>query len=128
MHSSRVFLCEGSGGRALQPSHSLERLSAAQFSTHGRKARLGPSAGPPLAKSAAEVESFRERYRIPPFAPRPLRPGQRVRAVIGVDGGSTSSKAVLLDEAGEVVCKAYQLSKGNPIADAQELLAKCEAT
>ena len=47
-----------------------------------------------------------------------------IRAVIGLDGGSTSSKAVLVDEAGEIVCKAYQLSKGNPIQDAKELLTQ----
>src|SRR6202012_5001648 len=50
--------------------------------------------------------------------------GQVVRGVIGLDGGSTSSKAVLVDEQGEIVCKAYQLSKGNPIQDAKELLAQ----
>src|SRR5208282_5895805 len=37
---------------------------------------------------------------------------------------STSSKAVIVDEQGEIVCKAYQLSKGNPIQDAKELLAQ----
>jgi hypothetical protein len=47
--------------------------------------------------------------------------------VIGLDGGSTSSKAVLVDEEGEIVCKAYQLSKGNPIQDTKELLAQLKA-
>jgi hypothetical protein len=47
-----------------------------------------------------------------------------VRGVIGLDGGSTSSKAVLVDEEGEIVCKAYQLSKGNPIQDTKELLTQ----
>jgi activator of 2-hydroxyglutaryl-CoA dehydratase len=46
-----------------------------------------------------------------------------VRVYLGIDGGSTSSKAVLIDEAGEVVKKVYQLSKGNPIVDTKELLA-----
>ena len=36
---------------------------------------------------------------------------------MGVDGGSTSTKAVLLDEKGDILCKAYQLSNGNPIQD-----------
>ena len=51
----------------------------------------------------------------------------RVRAVIGLDGGSTSSKAVLMDEAGEILTKQYQLSKGNPIADTKQLLARMKA-
>ncbi len=46
---------------------------------------------------------------------------QRVDAFIGLDGGSTSTKAVLLSESGEVLCKAYQLSQGNPIEDTKEL-------
>ena len=56
--------------------------------------------------------------------PMKLEPGQVVRGVIGLDGGSTSSKAVLIDEDGEILCKAYQLSKGNPIQDTKELLAQ----
>jgi activator of 2-hydroxyglutaryl-CoA dehydratase/predicted nucleotide-binding protein (sugar kinase/HSP70/actin superfamily) len=94
------------------------------YMQNGRKARLGETAGPPLAKSANELEEFRRLYTIPKFSPMKLAPGQVVRAVIGLDGGSTSSKAVLLREDGEIVCKAYQLSKGNPIQDAKELLAQ----
>ena len=49
-----------------------------------------------------------------------------MRGFIGLDGGSTSSKAVLIDEQGEILCKAYMLSKGNPIADTQHLLAEIQ--
>ena len=65
------------------------------------------------ALDRAQAELAREqRHQAPPLAA-----GTTVRAVIGVDGGSTSSKAVLVDEAGAVIAKAYQLSKGNPIDD-----------
>jgi activator of 2-hydroxyglutaryl-CoA dehydratase/predicted nucleotide-binding protein (sugar kinase/HSP70/actin superfamily) len=94
-----------------------------EYMTNGRKARLGETAGPPLVKTNNEAEAFRDLYKIPKFEPMKLSPGQRVRAVIGLDGGSTSSKAVLVDEEQRIVCKAYQLSKGNPIADTKELLA-----
>jgi activator of 2-hydroxyglutaryl-CoA dehydratase/predicted nucleotide-binding protein (sugar kinase/HSP70/actin superfamily) len=94
------------------------------YMTNGRKARLGESAGPPLVKTRDEASEFKALYSIPKFTPMKLAKGQVVRGVIGLDGGSTSSKAVLVDEAGEIVCKAYQLSKGNPIQDAKELLAK----
>ncbi|MCC6552602.1 MAG: CoA activase [Polyangiaceae bacterium] len=100
------------------------RAGLVEYMTHGRKARLGESAGPPLVRSRDEVEEFRRLYSVPRFVPRRLAPGEVVRGVIGLDGGSTSSKAVLVDEGGEIVCKAYQLSKGNPIQDAKELLAK----
>ena len=96
------------------------------YMKNGRKARLGQSAGPPLAKSKTEHNEFAELYRIPKFVPKKLEAGSTVRAVIGLDGGSTSSKAVMMDEDGELICKAYQLSKGNPIQDAKELLAQLE--
>ncbi|WP_437324188.1 BadF/BadG/BcrA/BcrD ATPase family protein [Sorangium sp. So ce381] len=95
-----------------------------EYMTNGRKARLGESAGPPLVKTRDEVDEFRKLYSIPRFTPMKLAPGQVVRGVIGLDGGSTSSKAVLIDEDGNIVCKAYQLSKGNPIQDAKELLSQ----
>ncbi|XXT16612.1 BadF/BadG/BcrA/BcrD ATPase family protein [Sorangium sp. So ce429] len=95
-----------------------------EYMTNGRKARLGESAGPPLVKTRNEVDEFRKLYSIPKFTPMKLEPGQVVRGVIGLDGGSTSSKAVLIDEDSNIVCKAYQLSKGNPIQDAKELLAQ----
>jgi activator of 2-hydroxyglutaryl-CoA dehydratase/predicted nucleotide-binding protein (sugar kinase/HSP70/actin superfamily) len=96
-----------------------------EYITTGRKARLGETAGPPLAQTAVELSDFKRRYAVPKFEPARFEPGELVRAVIGLDGGSTSSKAVLVDyESGRILAKAYQLSKGNPIKDAKELLKK----
>jgi activator of 2-hydroxyglutaryl-CoA dehydratase/predicted nucleotide-binding protein (sugar kinase/HSP70/actin superfamily) len=95
-----------------------------EFITGGRKSRLGESAGPPLSRTSNELEAFREQYRIPKFEATKLEPGQVVRAVIGMDGGSTSSKAVLVDENKNILKKEYQLSKGNPIQDTKEILAR----
>ncbi len=92
-----------------------------RYITEGRKARLGESAGPPLVADSSERERFVDAYKVPRFD-EPAVEGT-VRAVIGLDGGSTSSKAVLLDERGEILMKAYTLSKGNPIQDTKDLLA-----
>jgi activator of 2-hydroxyglutaryl-CoA dehydratase/predicted nucleotide-binding protein (sugar kinase/HSP70/actin superfamily) len=92
------------------------------YITEGRKARLGETAGPPLAKTSGELDSFKDAYRIPKFEEATFEPGSIVRAVVGLDGGSTSSKAVLLSEDGDVLIKAYTLSKGNPIQDTKDLL------
>jgi len=101
----------------------MERLR--EFITHGRAARLGDSAGPPLIKERIELDEFRDLYRIPKFEAAKFEPGQTVRGVIGMDGGSTSSKAVLVDyETGKILKKEYQLSKGNPIQDTKEILAR----
>ncbi len=75
-----------------------------------------------LSKDPADLASFKERYREEPFEPATFAPGEVVRAFIGLDGGSTSTKAVLVNEAREVICKAYQLSKGNPIKDTIEVI------
>jgi activator of 2-hydroxyglutaryl-CoA dehydratase/predicted nucleotide-binding protein (sugar kinase/HSP70/actin superfamily) len=92
------------------------------FISQGRRAKLGETAGPPLSTSQDETNDFVEVYTVPRFVPPQLQPGEVVRGVIGLDGGSTSSKAVLIRENGEIVAKAYQLSKGNPIVDTQDLM------
>jgi predicted CoA-substrate-specific enzyme activase len=74
-----------------------------------------------LIASQKELEEFKAKYTRPRFVPAAFRRGERVRAFIGLDGGSTSTKAVLLSEHGEVLTKAYQLSKGNAIRDTIEL-------
>ncbi|HVH44190.1 MAG TPA: BadF/BadG/BcrA/BcrD ATPase family protein, partial [Labilithrix sp.] len=99
-----------------------------EFITTGRKARLGETAGPPLSKDEQELVDFRELYKIPKFVPATFEKGQKVQAVIGLDGGSTSSKAVIVDYAdGRILGKAYQLSKGNPIQDTKELLSQLKS-
>lgn len=100
----------------------LEELK--KFITHGRKAKLGEKAGAPLVKSVDELDEFRRQYSIPKFKPASFEPGQTIKAVIGLDGGSTSSKAVVVDENGTILLKEYQLSKGNPIQDTKELLGR----
>lgn len=92
------------------------------FIQNGRRARLGEQAGPPLSSTDTETQTFIDTYSVPRFTPARYEPGQVVRGVIGLDGGSTSSKAVLVGEDGTILAKAYQLSKGNPIQDTKELL------
>lgn len=94
------------------------------YIAHGRKARLGEAAGPPLVRDPIEVEQFSGDYAVPPWKPPAIERGSVVEAVIGVDGGSTSSKAVLVDMQGRLLKKEYQLSRGNPIQDTKELLAR----
>ncbi len=94
------------------------------YMANGRSARLGASAAGPLVQTEEEKAAFIEAYRVPVFVPAALSPGQRVRAVIGLDGGSTSSKAVLVGEDGRVIFKSYRLSKGNPLQDTKDILTE----
>ena len=84
------------------------------------------SGGIALRGTDDEFDAFKRRYAPPPFVPPAFAPGTVVRAFLGVDGGSTSTKAVLVSEAGDVLVKAYRLSKGNPIQDAIDLMGDLE--
>jgi len=79
----------------------------------------------PLVSSEEELKAFKDAYAIKPFTPPVLT--EKTICFLGLDGGSTSSKAVLCDENGEMLLKVYQLSKGNPIEDTLELLQEIQA-
>src|SRR5271154_1771052 len=87
----------------------------------GRQEEKAKSGGRGLVENVGELEAFRESYRPKKFIPPTLQKGSTVGGFIGIDGGSTSTKAVLLDEKGDILCKAYQLSNGNPIQDTIEM-------
>ena len=78
--------------------------------------------GPGLLERQEDYETVRRTYSVPDFESTRFQTGQVVRAAIGLDGGSTSSKAVLVGQDGTVHAKAYRLSQGNPIQDMHELL------
>ncbi len=80
-----------------------------------------------LSKNAEELEAFKERYKRKPFIPATFKPGELIEGFIGIDGGSTSTKAVLMNKNRELLAKTYQLSKGNPIEDTIEMFAKLRA-
>jgi activator of 2-hydroxyglutaryl-CoA dehydratase/predicted nucleotide-binding protein (sugar kinase/HSP70/actin superfamily) len=77
-----------------------------------------------LSKSLEELEAFKEKYKRKKFIPVTFQPGQVVESFIGLDGGSTSTKAVLLDKDRNILVKTYELSKGNPIEDTIEVFGK----
>ncbi len=92
---------------------------------NGRGARLSDTAAGPLVADRSELDAFLEEFKVPVFDAATFSEGEVVRGCIGLDGGSTSSKAVLVDhETGDVLYKAYTLSKGNPIRDTKEILAE----
>ena len=131
--------------RAPQDAEYFGALGAAEFGkeeeaevghylglTQLKNLYLGQSEGqsrgglgiPALVGSEEEVQTFLKEYAPPPFVPPIFKPGDTACGFIGVDGGSTSTKAVLLSLEGEVLARAYQLSKGNPIEDTIEILEK----
>ena len=89
----------------------------------GRQEDKAKKGGGGLCKTENELDEFKERYRSKKFVPHTFKPGEHVRAFMGIDGGSTSTKAVLLNNDGEIMVKCYQLSKGNPLEDTKEMFA-----
>src|ERR671931_69023 len=100
---------------------SVGRYQGARALEHyinvGRLEEKAAAGGRGLSASADELAAFKRQYTPKRFTPATFTRGQLVRAFVGLDGGSTSTKGVLLSKDGDVLCKAYQLSKGNPIQD-----------
>ncbi len=74
-----------------------------------------------LCADEAERDAFRAAYAPP--AQRAVS-GEEIDAgvYVGLDGGSTSTKAVALSPEGEVVATSYRLSQSDPITDAVAVL------
>ncbi len=87
----------------------------------GRQEEKAKSGGKGLVEGPEDLDVFKDAYRRKKFSPAVFQSGTTVGGFIGIDGGSTSTKAVLLDENGDILCKSYQLSNGNPIQDTIEM-------
>jgi predicted CoA-substrate-specific enzyme activase len=99
--------------------HGYEQLI--HYIDFGRQEEKAKSGGKGLVDKPADLDDFREAYRPKKFRPAAFQKGSTVAGFIGIDGGSTSTKAVLLNESGDILCKSYQLSNGNPIQDTIEM-------
>ncbi len=88
----------------------------------GRKKSDARAASTGLAANSEELDRFLTEFKKAPFTPPRFSSGEIVYGYIGIDGGSTSTKGVLLNKDGELLARAYRLSKGNPIDDTKEIL------
>jgi predicted CoA-substrate-specific enzyme activase len=87
----------------------------------GRQEEKAKSGGKGLVEDPKDLDIFKDAYKRKKFTPAVFQKNSTVAGFIGIDGGSTSTKAVLLDESGNILCKSYQLSNGNPIQDTIEM-------
>ncbi len=93
----------------------------------GRLEEKAAAGGGGLSENDEELVAFKEQYKPKKFTPATFTPGETISGFVGVDGGSTSTKAVLLSTDGDVLCKVYQLSKGNPIQDTIDMFEQLRA-
>src|SRR5262245_41863844 len=99
--------------------HGYEKL--VHYIEFGRQEEKAKSGAKGLVSKDGELDTFKDLYRRKKFTPATFQKGRTVGGFIGIDGGSTSTKAVLVDEQGDILCKAYRLSNGNPIQDTIEM-------
>lgn len=92
-----------------------------EYIDYGRSSKLESSSGPSLSSNRFPAEEFIKNYKLSNKISS-LTADTTIDVFIGIDGGSTSSKCVLLNSDGDVIYKDYLLSKGNPIVDAKILL------
>jgi predicted CoA-substrate-specific enzyme activase len=101
---------------AYQGTHALESyIRETEASCFGKSGTAG------LCIDEADAASFRKVYSLPP-AGMPALSAREVEVFIGLDGGSTSTKAVALSSDGEILAGSYRLSQADPITDAISVL------
>ena len=98
-------------------------IEAAAASLHER-----PSAGRPFFASEEERAAFQERHAP---APAPAGPaafgrGDSVKAYLGIDSGSTTTKFALVDEGGNLLDSFYASNEGEPLDVAKAALAELD--
>jgi len=124
-----VRLLPGSRVEVLPESGFLEALGAATLArTEGR--RMLPLCGTWV--KPADFASFRRRRPLSEFLglvsyiPNPglIPPEPEMQFILGVDAGSTTTKAILMDQAsGRIAASCYLRTHGNPVQAAFECIA-----
>src|ERR1700685_1460603 len=77
----------------------------------GRAEEKAKSGAKGLTTNDKELDNFKVDYRRKKFVPATFPAHKTVGGFIGIDGGSTSTKAVLLDEKGDMLSKSSKLYK-----------------
>lgn len=73
-------------------------------------------------ESEKEKKRFLETHALPKWQPKNLVKGEKVRAYLGIDCGSTTTKFVLMDEQENILDSFYASNEGEPLKIAKEAL------
>jgi predicted CoA-substrate-specific enzyme activase len=105
-------------------AEEAQYLGTQPLEYHIRKSEATRSSKPGtggLCVDDAELAEFRRVYSLPAEpAAIPAEPEREI--FVGLDGGSTSTKAVALSADGDVLASSYRLSHADPITDAIAVL------
>ena len=106
-----------------RPSSTLAQVSTrvgeAVSNVHAR-----PSTGRPFFQTPEELAEFRAAHALAddPAGPAAYERGSVVRAYLGIDSGSTTTKFALLDEEGTLIDSFYANNEGEPLDVAKQAL------
>lgn len=100
---------------------SLSNLRAFLDKNNSHISRGGSSG---FFKVPNEKDDFANSYKLEEHEVELTTSKQSIKGFIGIDGGSTSTKGVVLGESGEVLVKAYRLSQGNPLEDTKGVIGE----
>ncbi|MCC8138202.1 MAG: acyl-CoA dehydratase activase [Clostridiales bacterium] len=111
---------------------SLESMFAARTSSYTVQQlleRLGngskqekESVSRPYFSSEEEKERFLKRHALKECTPYQPRDGETVRAYLGIDSGSTTTKFVLMDERENILDTFYSPNEGEPLMVAKKAI------
>ncbi|MDO4326235.1 MAG: acyl-CoA dehydratase activase [bacterium] len=82
----------------------------------------GENCARPFFDSEEACETYRKKHRLASIKKRQPQPGQAVRAYLGIDSGSTTTKFVLMDEEEQLLETFYGPNEGDPLIVASRAL------
>jgi predicted CoA-substrate-specific enzyme activase len=109
-----------SGEPAIGCSTFMDRI--AESGAKGNPEATLKSGGPPLLHTEEDRRHFSGTYMGRPPSRTYPPAGKELHVYMGIDGGSTSTKGVILDTRESVVETAYLISQGNPVDDTRFIL------
>ena len=122
-----AFALEGMFAHADAERSSAELLAA--LAKARRDLSENAASGTCFFQSAAERRAFEKRHRLPTIRSAAANaPGSTVRAYLGIDSGSTTTKFALVDETGQLVDAFYATNEGEPLDIAVDALKKLAST
>lgn len=81
-------------------------------------------AAPPLIASDEDYAAFAARHALGEMAPPAVGPGGTLKAYLGIDSGSTTTKIALIDERGTPFDAFYASNEGEPLDVARDALVR----
>ena len=74
----------------------------------------------PFFDTEEEKQDFLAKHALPKLSPYEPKEGDEVRAYLGIDSGSTTTKFVLMNEEEEILDRFYASNQGDPLKVAKE--------